>query len=88
MAFTPTTFFRLSAVANSDAAAVWTYRTADNTAAVVGANYFDPAGAITGGLGLKNDDIILAQQSDGTDLYEVTVSGAGVVAIVKTNAFA
>ena len=88
MAFTPNTFFRLSAVANSDAAAIFTYRTADNTATVVGANYFDPAGAVTGGYGLKNDDLILVQQSDGTDFYEVTVSGAGVVAIVKTNAFA
>lgn len=88
MAFTPNTFIRLSAMANSNAAAMWSYRTGDNTAAVVGANYFDPAGAVTGGLGLKDDDVILTQQSDGTDLYEVSVSGAGVVAIVKTNAFA
>ena len=87
MAFTPNTFFRLAATANSDAPALFTYRTADNTAAVVGANYFDLAGAVTGGLGLKTLDLILVQQSDGTDFYEVTVT-AGVVAIVKTNAFA
>lgn len=87
MAFTPNTFIRLSAMANSNAAAMWSYRTGDNTAAVVGANYFDPAAATSGGYGLKDDDIILTQQSDGTDLYEVSVT-AGVVAIIKTNAFA
>ena len=87
MAFTPDTFIRLSAVANSDAAAMWTYRTADNTATVVAANYFDLAAATPGGYGLKDDDIIMTQQSDGTDFYEVSVT-AGVVAIIKTNAFA
>lgn len=87
MAFTPSTFIRLSAMANSDAAAMWSYRSTDATATVVAANYFDPAAAITGGLGLKDDDVIFVQQSDGVDFYVVSVT-AGVVAITHTNAFA
>ncbi len=86
MAFSANTFIRLSAQANSDAAAVFVYRTADNEAAVTAANYFNPAAQVTGGLGLKNLDVILVQASDVTAFYEVTVT-AGVVAINLTSAF-
>ncbi len=88
MAFTATTFLPLSAQANSDASKMFVYNTADNTAAVTGANYFDAAGAITGGLGLKTDDYILTTQSDGTDLYQVAVSATGVVTLPISIAFA
>ena len=85
MAFTPATFLPLSAQANSDASRMFVYNSADNTATVGGANYFDPA-ALT--LGLKTDDTILVTQSDGTDLYQVAVSGAGVVTLPLSVAFA
>ena len=79
MAFTPATFLPLSAQANSDAGRMFVYNTADNTATVVGASYFDPA-ALT--LGLKTDDTILVTQSDGTDLYQVLVNAStGVVTL-------
>jgi len=87
MAFTEGTFLPLSSQANSDASRVFVYNTADNTAAVTGANYFDPAGAVTGGLGLKTDDFILTTQSDGTDYYQVAVSATGVVTLPLSLAF-
>jgi len=88
MAFSASTFIPLSSMANSNAARIFSYRTDDASAAVVASGYFDDAASLTGGLGLKNADVILAQQSDGTDFYEVAVSGAGVVTIALTNAFA
>jgi len=88
MAFSASTFIPLSSMANSNAARIFSYRTADASATVVASGYFDDAASLTGGLGLKNADVILAQQSDGTDFYEVAVSGAGVVTIALTNAFA
>ena len=87
MAFTPATFLPLSSHANSDAASVFVYNTTDATATVVGANYFDDAGAITGGLGLKTDDLIVTTQSDGTDIYQVAVSAVGVVTLPLSLAF-
>lgn len=87
MAFTANTFVPAGEMGNSNVARTFNYRTGDNTAAVVGANYFDAAAATSGGLGLKNADLIFCQQLDGSDYYEVTVV-AGVVAIVKTLAFA
>lgn len=88
MAFTANTFIRLSAQANSDAAAVFVYRTsADNLAATKAANYFDDAAATTGGLGLKDADCILVQASDGTSILEVGVA-AGVVTTALANDFA
>lgn len=88
MAFTASTFIPLSAMANSNAARIFSYRSGDSTATVAASGYFDPAASLTGGLGLKDADVILAQQSDGTDFYEVAVSGAGVVTVALTSAFA
>ena len=88
MAFSASTFIPLSSMANSNAARIFSYRTADTSATTVTSGYFDLAASLTGGLGLKDADVILAQQSDGTDFYEVAVSGAGVVTIALTNAFA
>lgn len=87
MAFTANTFVPQSALANSDVPRIFSYRTSDNTATVTGANYFDAAADVAGGLGLRDADVILCQQSDGTDFYEVSVT-AGVVAITLTAAFA
>lgn len=78
MAFTASTFVPLSAQANSNASRMFVYNTADNTAAVNGASYFDPAAST---LGLKTGDFILVTQSDGTDNYQVAVSGTGVVTL-------
>ena len=78
MAFTPGTFLPLSSQANSNASRVFVYNTADNTAGVKTVNYFDPAAAT---LGLATDDVILVTQSDGTDIYQVAVSGTGVVTL-------
>ena len=62
MAFTPTTFLPLSSMANSDAVRMFSYETVDATAVVVAADYFNPASAITGGLGLQDGDVILCKQ--------------------------
>lgn len=78
MAFSASTFLPLSSQANSNASRVWVYNTGDNTATVNGSNYFDPAADT---LGLLDDDVILVTQSDGTDIYQVAVSGAGVVTL-------
>ena len=85
MAFSATAFIPLSAQANSNSSRVFVYNTSDNTAAVVTNGYFDPA-ALT--LGLKDDDFVMVTQSDGTDIYQIAVSGAGVATIGLTNAFA
>ena len=85
MAFTPATFIPLSAQANSDSSRVFVYNTADATATVVTSGYFDPA-ALT--LGLKDDDFVFVTQSNGTDIYQIAVSGAGVATIGLTSAFA
>lgn len=87
MAFSASTFIPLSAMANSNAARIFSYRSADNSATVAASGYFDPAASLSGGLGLKDADVILAQQSDGTDFYEVAVSGSGVVTVALTSAF-
>ena len=87
MAFTPASYIPMSAQANSDSSRMISYTTADNTATVGGANYFDPAAATTGGLGLSTGDVILCTSSDGTDFYQVAVSGAGVVTLPLSLAF-
>ena len=87
MAFSASTFIPLSAMANSNAARIFSYRTADNSATTAASAYLNDAASLSGGLGLKDADVILAQQSDGTDFYEVAVSGSGVVTIALTNAF-
>ena len=87
MAFTSETFIPMSSMANSDAGRAFSYTTADNTA-TTGANYYDSAAAITGGLGLRTGDFIYVTQGDGTDIYQVAVSGAGVVTLPLSVAFA
>ncbi len=47
-----------------------------------------PIAAITGGLGLRTGDFIYVTQGDGTDIYQVAVSGAGVVTLPLSVAFA
>ncbi len=88
MAFTSETFIPMSSMANSDAGRAFSYTTADNTATTEGANYYDSAAAITGGLGLRTGDFIYVTQGDGTDIYQVAVSGAGVVTLPLSVAFA
>ena len=88
MAFSASTFIPMSSMANSDAARIFSYRTTDATATVAASGYFDPAADPAGGLGLKNADVILCQQSDGTDFYEVAVTGAGVTTVALTSSFA
>jgi hypothetical protein len=86
MAFSSSTFLPLSAQANSNASRAFVYNTGDNTATVGGANYFDAAADPAGGLGLKTDDYIFCTQSDGTDIYQASVS-AGVVTLALSVAF-
>ena len=88
MVFTANTFIPQSSMANSNAPRQFSYRSAtDNIAAIIASGYFDDAANITGGLGLKNADIVLAQATDGTRFLEVAVSGLGVVTIALSNAF-
>lgn len=84
MAFNAENFIPLSAMANSNSSRIWSYTTTDATATVVASGYFDDAGAT---YGLKDADVILCIQSDGTDFYEV-VDTSGVFTIGKTVAFA
>ena len=84
MAFNAANFIPLSSMANSNSGRVWSYTTTDTTATVVTSGYFDAAGET---YGLKNADIILCYQSNGTDFYEV-VDTSGVFTIGKTVAFA
>jgi hypothetical protein len=86
MAFSASTFIPLSSMANSNAARIFSYRTTDDTATVVAADYFTPAASATGGLGLRDGDVVLCQASDGTDFYEIAVS-SGSASIALTNAF-
>lgn len=79
MAFEAANFIPLSALANSNAPRQFQYRSsADNIAAVKASGYFDAAAAATGGLGLKDADIICVQATDGTSLIEV-LDTAGVI---------
>ena len=88
MAFSASTFIPLSSMANSNASRVFSYTTADATATVVASGYFDDAADPAGGLGLTDDDVVLCTSSDGTDFYQIAVSGAGVATISLTAAFA
>ena len=74
MAFSASTFIPQSAMANSDASRIFSYDTGDTMATVKGANYFDDAASLTGGLGLTNGDVILATASDGTSFLRMVVT--------------
>ncbi len=90
MAFAAANFIPGSAQANSDAPRNFHYKTTvDNLAAVKAASYFDNAALPTGGLGLKDGDIILAKATDGMSFLEVAVaSPSGDVTINAANDFA
>ena len=89
MAFSATEFVPVSAMANSNAPRLFSYvTTVDNLLAIKAANYFDPAAVTTGGLGLKDGDVIMAEASNGTSFLKMAVSGAGVVTTASANDFA
>lgn len=87
MAFTASTFIPVSAMANSDAARIFSYQSLDTLAAIKGANYFDDAASTTGGLGLTDGDVILATGTDGTSFLKMSVS-AGAATVASANDFA
>ena len=84
MAFDATNFVPLSAMANSNAPRMFSYKTTDATATVAASGYFDNAAAT---YGLQDEDVILTVQSDGTDFYQVDVT-SGTVTVALTVAFA
>lgn len=87
MAFTADTFIPNSSMANSDASRIFSYTSADTLATIKGANYFDNASAVTGGLGLTDGDVILATASDGVSFLAMSVT-AGAATLGSANDFA
>lgn len=87
MAFTASTFIPVSAMANSDAARMFSYQSVDTLATIKGANYFDDAASTTGGLGLTDGDVILVAALDGTSFLKMSVS-AGAATLAAANDFA
>ena len=88
MAFTASTFIPVSAMANSDAARIFSYEnTGDTLVTIKGANYFDDAASTTGGLGLTDGDVILVTGSNGTSFLKMTVT-AGAATVASANDFA
>jgi len=89
MAFESTNFIPQSAQANSNAPRVFSYTSdSDNLAAVKAASYFDDAAVTTGGLGLKDGDVIYVKASDASSFLDMAVSGAGVATVNSANDFA
>ena len=88
MAFSASTFIPLSAMANSNAARVFSYSSGDAIATIKGANYFDDAASLTGGLGLKDGDVILTDSATTTSFLKMAVSGAGAATVASANDFA
>lgn len=87
MAFSAETFIPNSSMANSDAPRIFSYGTADTLATAKGANYFDLAAATTGGLGLKDLDVIYVSAGDGFSFLSVSIT-AGAVTVGAANDFA
>ena len=87
MAFTAETFIPNSSMANSDAPRIFSYATGDTLAAAKGANYFDAAASTTGGLGLKDQDVILVNASDGVSFLSMSVT-AGAATVGAATDFA
>ena len=85
--FTPETFIPSSSMANSDAPRLFCYATADTLATAKGANYFDLAAALTGGLGLKDLDLVYVNAVDGVSFLSVSIT-AGAVTVGAANDFA
>ncbi len=59
MAFSASTFIPLSAMANSNAARIFSYSSADAIATIKGSGYFNDASSKTGVLGLIDGDVLL-----------------------------
>ena len=86
MAFTLNNFARLG-TANSNAPAVFTYRTNDAEAVVEGAGYFNAMSDVLN----VGDMIIIHLDADGTDTLEqtwVTANASGVVTVQGLGTFA
>ena len=89
MAFESANFLPISSLANSNAPRQFSYKSdADNLAAVKTASYFDDAAKTTGGLGLKDGDVIYVKASDASSYLDMAVSGAGVATVNSDNDFA
>ena len=88
MAFSASTFIPGSSMANSNAARIFSYSSGDAIATIKGSGYFDLAASLTGGLGLKDGDVILTDSATTTSFLKVSVSGAGVVTVASANDFA
>ncbi|MDB4261405.1 hypothetical protein N9878_00920 [bacterium] len=90
MAFESSNFIPLSAMANSNAGRMFSYRVGGDTLATVkGVSYFDEAGSPTGGMGLKSGDFILVDASDAQSILFVGVAPTtGVVTVASANDFA
>ena len=81
MALVLSDFIPMSAQGNSNAPRAFSYETTDAIATVEGANYFDDLAKTTGGYGLQTNDYVFCTMSDGTKIYQVSVSGSGVVTL-------
>ena len=92
MAFEKDNFIPLSAMANSNAGRLFSYRSAaDTLAAVKAASYFDAAAVsnVSAGMGLRSGDFILVDASDGQSfLFIGVVSATGVTTTASANDFA
>lgn len=89
MTFTAANFIPNSSMANSNAPRQFNYNSgADNIAAVIASGYFDEAAVLTGGLGLKDKDLIYVQASDGERFLAMAVSGTGVATVTRQVTFA
>lgn len=89
MAFVKDTFIPLSAMANSNAGRMFSYRGTDTLAASKASGYFDEAASLTGGLGLKSGDFILIDATDGQSILFMGVNpSTGVTTVASANDFA
>jgi hypothetical protein len=88
MAFSAGTFIPLSAMANSNAARIFSYSSADAIATIKGSGYFNAASSKTGGLGLKDGDVILTDSATTTSFLKMAVDGDGVATLESANDFA
>lgn len=77
--------------ANTNAARIFRYNTADdNAAAVKASGYFNGAVNSTsgGGYGLRDGDVILIEATDATAFLKIAVSGSNVATTASALTFA
>jgi len=88
MAFTSNSYITDSG-ANTNAARINRYRSADSLATIKGAGYFDLAvtGTAGGGFGLRNGDLIFTEASDGESFLFMAVSAVNVATTSSANDF-